>query len=92
MASLFSAIRAARRSRIACGKNATSMKVGERENERWSHLVLDTSGFHLVGEYLCTGLLRLCLVDIFHQYTLVLKDITLGLLVEGVIAWITGQP
>lgn len=55
--------------------------------DRWSHLILDAASFHLVREYLCAGLLRLRLVDILHQYTLVLEDITLGLLVEGVIAF-----
>jgi len=53
----------------------------------WSHLILDAAGFHLVREDLCAGLLRLRLMNILHQYTLVLEDITLGLLVEGVIAF-----
>jgi hypothetical protein len=49
-------------------------------------LVLDTAGLHLVGEDLGAGLLSLCLVDVFHKDTLVLEDVTLGLLVEGVVA------
>lgn len=91
MASLFSAIRAARRSRTAYDKHATSVKRKIKARDKWSHLVLDTAGLHLVGEDFCTGLLRLCLVNIFHQYTLVLEDIPLGLLVEGMIAVIRRQ-
>ncbi len=51
-----------------------------------THLILDAACLHLVGEDLCAGLLCLCLMDILHQHTLVLKDVTLGLLVEGMIA------
>jgi hypothetical protein len=51
-----------------------------------THLILNTARLHLVGKDLCTGLLRLCFMDIFHQHTLVLEDITLRLLVEGMIA------
>ena len=54
---------------------------------RKAHLILDAAGLHLVGQDLCAGLLRLCLMNILHQYTLVLENITLGLLVEGVIAF-----
>ena len=50
-----------------------------------THLILDAARLHLVGKDLCAGLLRLCLMDILHQYTLVLEDITLGLLVERMI-------
>jgi hypothetical protein len=50
------------------------------------YLVLGTASLHLVREDLGTGLLRLRLVDVLHQNTLVLEDITLGLLVEGVVA------
>ncbi len=56
-----------------------------------AHLILDAAGFHLVRKHLCAGLLRLCLVNIFHQHTLVLEDITLGLLVERVIAFGNGK-
>ena len=49
-------------------------------------LVLDTAGLHLVGEDLCTGLLGLGLVNVFHEHTLVLENITLGLLVECVVS------
>ena len=49
-------------------------------------LVLDTAGLHLVGENLGTSLLGLGLVDVLHAHTLVLEDVTLGLLVERVVA------
>ena len=49
-------------------------------------LVLDTTSLHLVGEDLGTGLLGLGLVDVLHEDTLVLEDVTLRLLVEGVVA------
>ncbi len=52
-----------------------------------THLILDAAGLHLVGKDLCAGRLRLCLMNILHQYTLVLKNITLGFLVKGVIAF-----
>ena len=48
-------------------------------------LVLDTASLHLVGENLSTGLLGLSLVDVLPEYTLVLEDVTLRLLVEGVV-------
>ena len=51
-----------------------------------TYLVLDTAGLHLVGEDLGTGLLCLCLVDVLHQDTLVLEDVTLRLCVERVVA------
>ena len=51
-----------------------------------AYLVLDTAGLHLVGEDLGAGLLGLGLVDVLHQDTLVLEDVTLGLLVELVVA------
>ena len=51
-----------------------------------THLVLDAAGLHLVGKHLGTGLLGLGLVDVLHEDTLVLEDVTLRLLVEGVVA------
>ena len=51
-----------------------------------TYLVLDTAGLHLVGEDLGTGLLGLRLVDILHEDTLILEDVTLRLLVERVVA------
>jgi hypothetical protein len=54
-----------------------------------THLILDTARLHLVGKDLCAGLLRLCFMDILHQHTLVLEDITLRFLVEGMITeWV----
>ena len=50
-----------------------------------TYLVLDTASLHLVSEDLGTGLLGLGLVDVLHEDTLVLEDITLGLLVERVV-------
>jgi hypothetical protein len=55
------------------------------------YLVLDTAGFHLVGEDLCTVLLRFSFVDVFHEHTLVLEDVTLGLLVKRVVAIFTHE-
>lgn len=56
-----------------------------------THLIFDAAGLHLVREDLCAGLLRLCLMNILHQYTLVLENIALGLLVEGMIAFGNGR-
>ncbi len=50
-----------------------------------TYLVLDTAGLHLVGKDLGTGLLGLGLVDVLHEDTLVLEDITLGFLVKRVV-------
>ena len=47
-----------------------------------TYLVLDTAGLHLVREDLGAGLLGLSLVDVLHEDTLVLEDVTLRLLVE----------
>lgn len=47
-----------------------------------TNLVLDTAGLHLVAEDFCASLLGFRLVDVFHEHTLVLEDVTLGLLVE----------
>lgn len=51
-----------------------------------AYLVLDTASLHLVGEDLCPALLGLGLVNVLHENTLVLEDVTLGLLVERVVA------
>ena len=51
-----------------------------------AYLVLDTAGLHLVAKDLRAGLLGLSLVDVLHEDTLVLEDVTLRLLVEGVVA------
>jgi len=48
-------------------------------------LVLGAVGISLVLDGLCTELLGLGLVDVFHEDTLVLKHITLGLEVQGVV-------
>lgn len=48
-------------------------------------LVLGAAGLHLVGEDLGPGLLGLCLVNVLHQDTLVLEDVTLRLLVKDVV-------
>lgn len=53
---------------------------------KWTDLVLDTASLHLVGEDLGTGLLGLGLVNVLHEHTLVLEDVTLRLLVERVVA------
>jgi hypothetical protein len=46
----------------------------------------------LVGEDLCAVLLRFGFVDIFHEHTLVLEDVTLRLLVKRVVATYFYQP
>jgi len=51
-----------------------------------TYLVLDTTSLHLVWEHLRAWFLSLGFVDVLHQYTLVLEDITLGFLVEDVVA------
>ena len=51
-----------------------------------TYLVLGAAGLHLVGEDLGAGLLGLGLVDVLHEDTLVLEDVTLRLLVERVVA------
>jgi len=43
----------------------------------WTHLVLDTTCLHLVVDDFGTALLRLCFVDVLHQHTFILEDITL---------------
>jgi len=75
----FSAIRAARRSRAACGEPSVNRSVARRENGKgaYTHLVLDTTRFHLVVDDLGTALLCLRLVDVLHQHTFVLEHITL---------------
>ena len=40
-------------------------------------LVLDTTGLHLVGEDFRAVLLSLGFVDVLHEYTLVLENVTL---------------
>lgn len=64
-------------------KDVSSQKEGIRDVA--THLVLDTARLHLVGKDLGAGLLRLRLVDVLHEYTLVLEDVTLGLLVQLVV-------
>ena len=51
-----------------------------------AYLVLDTASLHLVGENLSTGLLGLSLVNVLHENTLVLEDVTLRFHVKGVVA------
>ena len=52
-----------------------------------THLVLHTASLHLVGKNLSTSLLGLGLVDVLHENTLVLEDVTLRFLVQGVVAY-----
>lgn len=47
--------------------------------------IAQTAGFHLVGKMLGTGLLSLGLVDVLHEYTLVLENVALALEVELVV-------
>ena len=80
IACLFSATRAARRSRAAYMHGEIE---GTRSKEIFmTNLVLDTASLHLVREDLGAGLLGLSLVDVLHEDTLVLEDVTLRLLVE----------
>ena len=53
-----------------------------------TNLVLDTASLHLVREDLGAGLLGLSLVDVLHEDTLVLEDVTLRLLVERVVTFV----
>ena len=62
-----------------------------RERKDDTNLVFDTTSLHLVGNYLGAVLLGLGLVNELHQDTFVLVDITLGLLVEGVITRCGGE-
>lgn len=55
------------------------------------YLVLRTTSLHLVVEHLRARLLGLGFVDVLHQHTLVFEDITLGLLVQGVVPSSRGQ-
>ena len=48
-------------------------------------LVAHAAGLHLVGKVLRSGSLGLGLVDVLHENTLVLEDVTLGLEVELVV-------
>ena len=56
-----------------------------RKAGRGTDLVLDPACLHLVAEDLGTGLLRLRLVNVLHQDTLILEDVTLRLEIEGMI-------
>ena len=51
-------------------------------------LVLGAARLHLVSEDLGTSLLSLGLVDVLHEDTLVLEDVTLRLLVERVVTFV----
>lgn len=81
----FSWIRAARRSRAAfrCQKSVKGIEDNDLDN--MTYLVLNATSLHLVAKDLRTGLLGLGLVNVFHQHTFVLEDVTLGLLVQRVI-------
>jgi len=48
-------------------------------------LVLDTTSLHLVGKDLGAALLGLGLVDVLHENTLVLENITLRFLVKDMV-------
>lgn len=61
------------------------MKMNKPLKQSNTDLVLDTASLHLVGEDFGSGLLSLGLVDVLHQNTLVLEDVTLGFLIKGVI-------
>lgn len=50
------------------------------------HLVLDTASLHLVTKNLSAGLLCLRFVNVLHENTLVLEDITLRLHVKRMVA------
>ena len=79
----FSWIRAARRSRAAYQKEVKM--TADNYQIKKPCLVLDTTSFHLVTENFRAGLLGLGLVDVFHQHTFILEDVTLGFLIQGVI-------
>jgi hypothetical protein len=52
-----------------------------------TNLVLSTTSLHLVGENLGTVLLSLSFVNVLHEDALVLEDVTLRFLVQGVISY-----
>ena len=58
------------------------------------YLVLRTTSLHLVVEHLRARLLCLGLMDVLHQDALVFEDVTLGLLVQGVVTFVpqSGDP
>lgn len=62
-------------------------KYERRKRAMWkgTYLVLDTAGLRLVCEDLCASLLGFSFVDELHQHTLVLENVTLGLLVKDVV-------
>ena len=64
-----------------------SLSIGKERKARY--LVLRTTSLHLVVEYLRARLFCLGFVDVLHQYTLVFEDVTLGLLVQGVVPFIS---
>jgi hypothetical protein len=82
IAARFSRTRAARRSRAAC---TDSVNVELNDSKRMIYLVLGAAGLHLVSENLRTSLLGLSFVDVLHEDTLVLENVTLGLLVQLVV-------
>lgn len=64
----------------------TSPLLGQSSLLPLSHsLVLDTPGLHLFRQVLGSRLLRLGLVNVFHQDSLVLEGVSLCLQVQGVV-------
>lgn len=60
--------------------------LGQSLGSSFSHsLVLDSSGLGLLLQVLGSELLRLGLVNVFHQDSLVLESVTLGFEVESVV-------
>lgn len=59
-----------------------------KEHRKVRYLVLRTTSLHLVAEHFRARLFGLGFVDVLHQHTFVFEDVTLGLLVQGVVPFI----
>ena len=60
-------------------------KILKQHSEEISNLVLDTTSFHLIAEDFGTCLLGFRFVDELHEDSLVLENVTLRFLVQGVV-------
>ena len=74
---------------LASSLNNKSIRIVKQVSTRNTHPVFHTASLHLVGEDLGAALLGLGLVDVLHQDTLVLEDVTLRLLVEDMVPVVT---
>lgn len=61
------------------------MRFCDADVQPTTDLVFGATSLHLVGKNLCSRLLGLGLVDVFHQDTLVLENVSFRLHVERVV-------